>query len=175
VQRTRRRHRSGSSRLGFRRSNSLGGAYGQERTLELDLEDSIACAKLSGMRVSELIRAKADKLLTEAPRLYMRASEFDGMDARREAWVASARQLIELLTQNPASPYRSQVQSTLINAIGMADNRVDNIAAILRQLVIDVDDGLLNPMESKFKASFSETFWITRPTISVADIMHPQA
>jgi len=101
------------------------------------------------MRLSERIRDKAAKLLTEAPELYMRAPEFDGMYPRREAWVASACQLIELLAPNPTSPYRSQVRSTQINAIGMADNRVDNIAAILRQLVTDVDDGLLDPIESK--------------------------
>lgn len=103
------------------------------------------------MRVSELIRSKAEELLNEAPQLYMRAPEFDGRSSRREAWVASARQLVELLAPNPTSPYRSQVQSTLINAIGIADNRVDNIAAILRQLVIDVDDGLLDPIEAKVR------------------------
>lgn len=79
----------------------------------------------------------------------MRAPEFDGMYSRREAWIASAIQLVELLAPSPLSPYRRQVQSTLLNAIGLADNRVDNIAAILRQLVIDVDDGLLNTIESQ--------------------------
>lgn len=34
-----------------------------------------------------------------------------------------------------------------MNAIGMADNRVDNIAAILKQLVVDIDDGLLDRVE----------------------------
>jgi hypothetical protein len=104
------------------------------------------------MGISETIRTKAEKLLTEAPHLFMRAPEFEGMYSRREAWVASARQLIELLAPSPTSPYRSQVNSTLLNAIGIADNRVDNIAAILRQLVIDVDDGLLNPIEQKVRS-----------------------
>lgn len=79
----------------------------------------------------------------------MRASEFDGMYALREAWIASATQLVELLSPSPVSPYRNQVRSTMINAIGMADNRVDNIAAILRQLIVDVDDGLLDPIETQ--------------------------
>lgn len=101
------------------------------------------------MRVSERIRDKTEKLLTEAPQLYMRAPAFEGMYSRREAWVASACQIVELLSPNLTSPYRNQVRSTLISAIGIADNRVDNIAAILRQLVADVDDGLLDPIESK--------------------------
>lgn len=48
-----------------------------------------------------------------------------------------------------SAPYRRRVESTLINAIGIADNRVDNIAAILRQLIVDVDDGLLDPIEAQ--------------------------
>jgi hypothetical protein len=103
------------------------------------------------MRVSERMRDKAEKLLAEAPQLYMRAPEFEGMNSRREAWVSSACQLVELLSPSVTSPYRNQVRSTLINAIGIADNRVDNIAAILRQLVVDVDDGLLDPIESKVR------------------------
>lgn len=106
-------------------------------------------ATLSTMRVSEKIRAKVDKLLVEAPRLYMRAPEYEGMHSRREAWVASATQVVELLAPSLTSPYRSQVRSAVINAIGMADNRVDSIAAILQQLVIDVDDGLLDLIESQ--------------------------
>ncbi len=104
------------------------------------------------MKITERIRTKVKKLLAEAPQLYMRASEFDGMYARREAWVASACQLVQLLAPNPVSPYRTQVSSTLINHIGMADNRVDNIAAILHQLVLDVDDGLLDPIESQARS-----------------------
>lgn len=103
------------------------------------------------MKIDERIRAKVEKLLAEAPQLYMRAPEFDGMYPRREAWVASANQLVELLATNPTSPYRSQVRSALINAIGVADNRVDNISAILRQLVSDVEDGLLDPIESQVR------------------------
>jgi hypothetical protein len=61
------------------------------------------------MRVAERIRTKAEKLLTEAPQLYMQAPKFEGLDSRREAWVASARQLVTLLAPNPLSPYRMQV------------------------------------------------------------------
>lgn len=99
------------------------------------------------MRVSERVRTKASTLLDEAPSLFMRAAEFEGMYSRREAWVASACQLIELLAPNALSPYRQQVRLVQLNAIGMADNRVDNIAAILKQLILDVDDGLLDPVE----------------------------
>ena len=88
-------------------------------------------------------------MLAKAPLLFMRAPEFDGMYSRREAWVASACQLVELLAPNVLSPYRRQVRAALINAIGMADNRVDNIAAILQQLIVDVDDGLLDPIEAQ--------------------------
>ena len=105
------------------------------------------CDKISRMRIAERVRKKASTLLVEAPQLFMRAAEFDGMYSRREAWVASACQLVELLAPNPLSPYRRQVRSALINAIGIADNRVDNIAAILQQLIVDVDDGLLDPIE----------------------------
>lgn len=110
------------------------------------------CDKLSGMRISERVRNKASTLLAEAPQLFMGAAEFDGMYSRREAWVASACQLVELLAPSPLSPYRRQVQSTLINAIGLADTRVDNIAAILRQLIVDVDDGLLDPIEAQARS-----------------------
>jgi hypothetical protein len=101
------------------------------------------------MRISERIRKKATALLAEAPQLFMRAAEFDGMYSRREAWVASACQMVELLSPNVLSPYRRQVQAALMNAIGMADNRVDNIAAILQQLIADVDDGLLDSIEAQ--------------------------
>lgn len=105
----------------------------------------------------------------------MRAQEFDGMYSRREAWVASAIQLVELLAPSPLSPYRRQVQSTLLNAIGLADNRVDNIAAILRQLVIDVDDGLLNTIESQARSVVFGESWTTLLTTFVADVMRRRA
>ena len=111
------------------------------------------CAKLLSMRISERVRNKAEALLAEAPRLFMRAAEFEGMCSRREAWVASACQLVELLAPNVLSPYRRQVQAALMNAIGMADNRVDNIAAILKQLILDVDDGLLDPIEAQARSA----------------------
>lgn len=104
------------------------------------------------MRISERVRNKADTLLTEAPLLFMRAAEYEGMYSRREAWVASACQLVELLAPSPLSPYRRQVQAALVNAIGVADNRVDNIAAILRQLILDVDDGLLDPIDAQARS-----------------------
>ena len=66
--------------------------------------------------------------------------------------MASACHLVELLAPKLLSPYRRQVQAALINAIGMADNRVDNIAAILQQLIVDVDDGLLDPIEAQARS-----------------------
>ena len=88
------------------------------------------------------IRARAAVILGRAPALYMAVPQIPGLDARREAWVTTALQLIELLAPNHLSAYRSQARKALVNYVGMADNRVDILCAILEALIEDIDAGI---------------------------------
>jgi len=55
--------------------------------------------------------------------------------AKREAWLASALNLIELRSANPVGQYQSRARMATVNYIGMADNRIDLVSAVLGALI----------------------------------------
>jgi hypothetical protein len=93
------------------------------------------------MKIDAKIRSRITGLLERAPALYMNAPTMPGIDAKREAWLTSALHLLELLAP-PLSPYRSRATMATINYIGMADNRVDIVCAVLEALIEDIDAGI---------------------------------
>jgi hypothetical protein len=94
------------------------------------------------MKIDAKIRSRITVLLERAPPLYMNAATIPGVDAKREAWLTSALHLLEVLAPNPLSPYRSRATTATINYIGMADNRVDMVCAVLGALIEDIDAGI---------------------------------
>lgn len=94
------------------------------------------------MKIDSRLRSRAAMLLERAPALYMSAPESPGLDAKREAWLTSALNLIELLSANPVGQYQSRARMATINYIGQADNRVDLVSAVLGALIDDIDAGI---------------------------------
>jgi hypothetical protein len=101
------------------------------------------------MSVDEKLRKRVGALIGQAPHLFMDADQTAGLGgstlgigARREAWLVSARQAIELLSPDRFSPYRKRVDVICATYLGQADNRVDNVCAILAALLADIDAGV---------------------------------
>ena len=116
--------------------------------------------KTNIMAVEDRVRARLEALLAEAPRL-RHGDQYDQIrseDHRHQCagWLASARNLVQLLCAKPTDAYRVQVDHILQRGVHMAaNNQVGEVAAILQALLTDVDQGLLASIADNARA---ETF-----------------
>lgn len=110
------------------------------------------------MKSDSKLFARAKVLLERAPELYMSAQAVPGTSAKREAWITSAISVIELLSPAVFSPYRTRANTAASNYIGMADNRVDMIAAVMVALLEDIDAGITPAISDEIRGEVFEDF-----------------
>lgn len=120
---------------------------------------------MAAMSVDDKLRKRIGVLISESPHLFMnadrniwQATSTLEIGARREAWLVSARQAIELLSPDRSSPYRKQVDLLCASYFGQADNRVDNVSAILAALLKDIDAGVSSKMVEAARGEVFEEF-----------------
>ena len=113
------------------------------------------------MSVSEDVKARIEELLGQAPR-FQRVNEQGqitdrGLRAAAVGWNAAAHSIAQIACESsPRSAYLAQIDKLLARDYGfMIGHQVESIAAVLKQLLIDLERGLLTNMERRVSA---ETF-----------------
>jgi hypothetical protein len=71
-------------------------------------------------------------------------------------WIGAANHILALVCSSPTHPYREVAERTTENSLGFNANRgVGELTALLKQVLVDVDHGLLSSVANQARA---ETF-----------------
>jgi len=115
------------------------------------------------MTVNEKITEKITNLISSGKQLRMgnQHDQVTGHDHLNECkgWLTSANNIVHLIINNPSNPYRADVDKICSNDGGYSINRyVGMVCAILKNLLEDINSGLLTSIEIKTRALIFDDF-----------------
>lgn len=115
------------------------------------------------MSVEDAIKKRVEGLLQESSQLIVGDENGAAVDDRQcqqcSAWLASAQNAIHLICDSPQTPYRIRADKIANKEHGwVIHNAVGEFAALLRNLLVDAEAGLLTSVADHARAETFDDF-----------------
>ena len=114
--------------------------------------------------IGEEIRKKFEELINEGNKLKQGKENGRGIFSEEHkqkcvGWLASAQNIVHLVTKNPLNPYRASIDKICDENVGwLANCLVGDANEILKSLLKDVNSGLITSIEDQTKAVIFDNF-----------------
>mgnify|MGYP001594965731 CR=1 FL=1 len=115
------------------------------------------------MAVEDAIKKRIEQLLEQGKHLTLEGEDGCAVDVRQKqecsAWMASAQNAFHLVCDSQNTPYRMRADQIANNQYGWRINEgVGELAALLRNLLVDAEAGLLTSVADRARAEAFEDF-----------------